>query len=64
MFPSCYTEKRLNLLKLYSEIERKSGNELLDAIAVDEEWTWKRGLQEYKAVIAVLALFILFVVII
>lgn len=28
-FPSCYTEKRQNLKRLYSEIERKSDDELL-----------------------------------
>ena len=28
-FPSCYTEKRLNVRKLYAEIERKSDVDLL-----------------------------------
>jgi hypothetical protein len=28
-FPSCYTEKRLNLRKLYAEIERKSDEDIL-----------------------------------
>ena len=28
-FPSCYTEQRLNLRKLYREIERKSDEDLL-----------------------------------
>ena len=28
-FPSCYTEKRLNLRKLYSDIERKNDEDIL-----------------------------------
>jgi hypothetical protein len=28
-FPSCYTEKRLNLIRLYSEIERKNDDDIL-----------------------------------
>merc|ERR1711988_535601 len=35
-YPSCYTEKRLNLRKLYSEIERKK-DELGDILDEDEE---------------------------
>ena len=31
-FPSCYTEKRQTLWRLYSEIERKSEDELLGSV--------------------------------
>lgn len=50
-FPSCYTEKRLNLLRLYSEIEKKSDDELLGppVAAVDEEWSLQRVFDENKS---------------
>eukprot|EP01041_Mallomonas_annulata_P006310 gene6310-12768_t len=40
-FPSCYTEKRQNLWRLYSEIERKSDDELLGPRDEDQAWSLK-----------------------
>ena len=47
-FPSCYTEKRQNLKRLYSEIERKSDDELLgpDNQLSDQIATISRKTQE------------------
>ena len=37
-FPSCYTEKRLNLRRLYAEIERKNDDDLLGEEEKVNEW--------------------------
>lgn len=37
-YPSCYTEKRLNLRKLFAEVERKREDELVD-IGTDSTFT-------------------------
>ena len=37
-FPSCYTEKRLNLRRLYAEIERKNDDDILGEEEKSNEW--------------------------
>lgn len=37
-FPSCYTEKRLNLRRLYAEIERKNNDDLLGEEEKNNSW--------------------------
>jgi hypothetical protein len=37
-FPSCYTEKRLNLRRLYAEIERKNDDDLLGEEEKGNDW--------------------------
>ena len=63
-FPSCYTEKRLNLLKLYSEIERKSEDELLGLHLLDDDKpAILRQLEEKKPLVLLACLVILAVLI-
>jgi len=51
-FPSCYTEKRLNLRRLYAEIERKNNDDLLGIEEVKQEWftaaTVQNGLENIQ----------------
>lgn len=63
-FPSCYTEKRLNLLKLYSEIERKSEDELLGLhLLEDDKPALLRQLEEKKPLVLLACLVVLAVLI-
>ena len=46
-FPSCYTEKRLNLRRLYAEIERKNDDILLGIEEESSEWgLWSSPLSD------------------
>ena len=48
-FPSCYTEKRLNLRKLYSEIEIKSGEQItggLNSGSLSTTWNTDTNTEE------------------
>ena len=49
-FPSCYTEKRINLSALLSEIEKKDLDTLIGPVGADPEETGFLGLDWNKTI--------------